>query len=59
MKIILSDLLICDMIVDPGIDGLETFKKILKRYPGKKCSRTWNRKIFIKAISFRKDRDNR
>jgi two-component system, cell cycle sensor histidine kinase and response regulator CckA len=37
MKTNSADLLILDMIMDPGIDGLETFKKILKRYPGQKA----------------------
>ena len=31
------DLLILDMIMDPGIDGLETYKKILRQYPGQKA----------------------
>ncbi len=31
------DLLVLDMIMDPGIDGLETYKKILKLYPGQKA----------------------
>jgi CheY-like chemotaxis protein len=30
------DLLVLDMIMDPGIDGLETYKRILKLYPGQK-----------------------
>jgi CheY-like chemotaxis protein len=37
MKTSSADLLILDMIMDPGIDGLETFKRILKRYPGQKA----------------------
>ncbi len=37
MKTNSADLLILDMIMDPGIDGLETFKRILKRYPGQKA----------------------
>jgi two-component system cell cycle sensor histidine kinase/response regulator CckA len=32
-----ADLLILDMIMDPGIDGLETYKKILKMHPGQKA----------------------
>jgi PAS domain S-box-containing protein len=31
------DLLILDMIMDPGIDGLETYRKILELYPGQKA----------------------
>jgi two-component system, cell cycle sensor histidine kinase and response regulator CckA len=31
------DLLVLDMIMDPGIDGLETYKKILKLHPGQKA----------------------
>ncbi len=29
-----ADLLVLDMIMDPGIDGLETYKRILKLHPG-------------------------
>ena len=36
MKTNSADLLILYMIIDPGIDRLETFKRILKRYPGQK-----------------------
>jgi CheY-like chemotaxis protein len=32
-----ADLLILDMIMDPGIDGLETFKRILKIRPDQKA----------------------
>lgn len=32
-----ADLLIMDMIMDPGIDGLETYKRILKFRPGQKA----------------------
>jgi PAS domain S-box-containing protein len=32
-----SDLLILDMIMEPGIDGLETYKKILDINPGQKA----------------------
>ena len=32
-----ADLLLLDMIMDPGIDGLETYKKILKMHPGQKA----------------------
>ena len=31
------DLLLLDMIMDPGIDGLETYKRILKLHPGQKA----------------------
>jgi two-component system, cell cycle sensor histidine kinase and response regulator CckA len=31
------DLLILDMIMDPGIDGLDTYKKILELHPGQKA----------------------
>ena len=31
------DLLILDMIMDPGMDGLDTYKKILKLNPGQKA----------------------
>ncbi|MBC2710423.1 MAG: response regulator [Desulfosarcina sp.] len=32
-----SDLLMLDMIMDPGIDGLETYRQILKTRPGQKA----------------------
>jgi len=32
-----ADLLVLDMIMPPGIDGLETYKRILKRHPGQKA----------------------
>ncbi len=32
-----ADLLILDMIMDPGMDGLETYKKILEIHPGQKA----------------------
>ncbi len=32
-----ADLLVLDMIMDPGIDGLETFKQILELHPGQKA----------------------
>jgi PAS domain S-box-containing protein len=32
-----ADLLVLDMIMDPGIDGLETFKKIIKFRPNQKA----------------------
>jgi PAS domain S-box-containing protein len=31
------DLLILDMIMDPGIDGLETFRRVIQRHPGQKA----------------------
>lgn len=31
-----ADLIVLDMIMDPGIDGLETYKQILEIYPGQK-----------------------
>jgi len=31
-----ADLLVLDMIMEPGIDGLETYKKILELHPGQK-----------------------
>ena len=31
------DLLVLDMIMDPGMDGLDTYKKILKLHPGQKA----------------------
>jgi PAS domain S-box-containing protein len=37
MKSNSADLLVLDMIMDPGIDGLETYKKILKHHPGQKA----------------------
>ncbi len=30
-------LIVLDMIMDPGIDGLETYKRILEMYPGQKA----------------------
>jgi DNA-binding NtrC family response regulator len=32
-----ADLLILDMIMDPGIDGFETYKRILALRPGQKA----------------------
>jgi DNA-binding NtrC family response regulator len=32
-----ADLLVLDMIMNPGIDGLETYKKILKFHPRQKA----------------------
>jgi two-component system cell cycle sensor histidine kinase/response regulator CckA len=31
------DILVLDMIMDPGIDGLETYKRILELHPGQKA----------------------
>ena len=31
------DLLILDMVMDPGLDGLETYKEIIKKYPHQKA----------------------
>ena len=42
-----ADLIVLDMIMDPGIDGLETYKKILRHKPDQKAiiasgfSETW------------------
>ncbi len=36
MKDHTADLVILDMIMDPGIDGLETYQKILEIHPGQK-----------------------
>ena len=32
-----ADLLLLDMIMDPGIDGLETYKRIVEFHPGQKA----------------------
>ncbi len=32
-----SDLLVLDMIMDPGIDGLETYKRIIEIHPNQKA----------------------
>ena len=32
-----ADLLVLDMIMDPGIDGLETYKRIIDLYPNQKA----------------------
>ncbi len=32
-----ADLLVLDMIMDPGIDGLDTYRKILELHPGQKA----------------------
>jgi len=32
-----ADLLVLDMIMDPGIDGLDTYKRILEFHPGQKA----------------------
>ena len=31
------DLLLLDMIMDPGIDGLETYRRIISKHPGQKA----------------------
>ena len=31
------DLLVLDMIMDPGMDGLETYRKIIELHPGQKA----------------------
>ena len=31
------DILVLDMIMDPGIDGCETYRRILKRHPGQRA----------------------
>ncbi len=37
MKIHPADLLVLDMIMDPGMDGLDTYRKILEFHPGQKA----------------------
>ncbi len=37
MKTNSADLLVLDMIMDPGIDGLDTYEKILELHPGQKA----------------------
>ena len=37
MKTESADLLILDMIMDPGIDGLQTYKDIIELHPGQKA----------------------
>jgi PAS domain S-box-containing protein len=37
MKSHAADLLVLDMIMDPGMDGLETYKRILQFHPGQKA----------------------
>ena len=32
-----ADLLLLDMIMDPGMDGLETYRNIIKRHPGQRA----------------------
>jgi len=32
-----ADLIVLDMIMDPGIDGLETYKRLLELHPGQKA----------------------
>ena len=31
------DILVLDMIMDPGIDGCETYRRVIQRYPGQKA----------------------
>ena len=31
------DLVVLDMIMDPGMDGLDTYRKIIEKYPGQKA----------------------
>lgn len=31
-----ADILVLDMIMDPGMDGLETYRRVLERHPGQK-----------------------
>ena len=37
LKINKVDLLVLDMIMDPGMDGLDTYKKIIELHPGQKA----------------------
>jgi two-component system cell cycle sensor histidine kinase/response regulator CckA len=37
LKVHQVDLVILDMIMDPGMDGLDTFRKIIEIYPGQKA----------------------
>ena len=37
MKDNAADLLVLDMIMDPGIDGLDAYRKILELHPGQKA----------------------
>lgn len=37
MKELSADLIILDMIMEPGMDGLETYREILKLHPGQKA----------------------
>ena len=32
-----ADLLVLDMVMDPGLDGLETYRQIIKIHPGQKA----------------------
>ena len=32
-----ADILILDMVMDPGMDGFETYKEIVKRHPNQKA----------------------
>jgi len=37
LKSHVADLLVLDMIMEPGLDGLETYKKIIERHPGQRA----------------------
>ncbi|MBT3224730.1 MAG: response regulator transcription factor [Deltaproteobacteria bacterium] len=37
MKTNKADLILLDMIMDPGMDGLDTYKKIIEIHPGQKA----------------------
>jgi len=37
MKVNTAELLVLDMIMDPGIDGFETYKRVLELHPGQKA----------------------
>ena len=37
LKINKADVLLLDMIMDPGMDGLDTYKKVLELHPGQKA----------------------
>ncbi len=37
LKVNRVDILVLDMIMDPGIDGCETYRRILQRHPGQKA----------------------
>ena len=37
LKLLRADILILDMIMEPGIDGCETFRQVVKTHPGQKA----------------------